>query len=248
MYIGFGNRILTPRSLSERTQPTNIRGDTNRMSEPIQRATEIEREHAETVATRNELKQYNKQLRNLFVLEKKWLKKRAKVYPYEEPVLFLTRTDGTMDRPYQGVKGGEFMVPGLPDGVEKKIILGRQFQVDIPHGESTIKAYFCHEDWAFPFIWGKPNKYREASENEPAEWYLTSANIASEVFRDRERKVLMAWEKFQSKASKKDWVEIAKAIAIVIGVIVVALWAWNQFFAGDPQPAVAVVGNTGVEL
>lgn len=218
------------------------------MPETIRRDTEAKRDLSEATDIYNSYTNYRKRLRTIFAQEKKLLKKKEKLMPLEEPVLFLNRTDGSVEI-YQGVKGTEFLVPGLPEGVEKKILLGRQFQTDIPHAGRTFKAYWCHEDWVFPHIWGKPTKYQGDIKEAPNDgWILTSANIASEIFRDRERKVLMAWEKFQRDTSKKDWVEIAKAIAIIIGVIVVALWAWNQFGPQpDPTPVInAAVG--GVEL
>lgn len=159
---------------------------------------------------------YTKRIETLFKTQKKLFKNKEKLGKMKEPILFLERNSGEIEI-YSNVKGTEFMVPNLPAGIEKKIYLTTQHQEEIPYAGQTFKAYRCHEEYAFPHKWGKPQlytgKYKEQIKNwltqnqldreEGIPIILETANVNSEVMRDRERKMLIAWEKFKANANSE---------------------------------------------
>lgn len=186
---------------------------------------------------------YSKRIETLFNAEKKLFGTRAKLAPIREPILFLERTDGKIEM-YDNIKGTEFNVPELPSGVEKKIYLGPQWQEEIPYAGKTFKAYRCHEDYGFPHKWGRPNLYtgqytqllskalQEAREVKNGEIkgipiILETANVNSEALRDRERKILIAWEKFKANAKAAEWSAWAKIILWTLLGIAAIIVAWR---------------------
>lgn len=180
---------------------------------------------------------------SIFQAQKKLLRKVAKLAPVEDPILFLQRTSGELEI-YHKVKGNEFNVPGLPDGIEKKILLGKQWQVEIPYAGRTIRSYWGHEDYAFPHVWTKINTYHgslpELIKNkvDGIPIILESANVNSEALRDRERKTLLAWEKMLAKASAANWQAWAKTALYVGGAIALIIFAVNYFKKGDGQTGI----------
>lgn len=193
-------------------------------------------------------------------VERKLLGIKKRLTSFRNPIIFLERNNGTTEcydyiregivipgfNPFRKIQNNEFPIPNLEPGVEKKIILGKKYLKEIPYAGGTIKYYDCHEDWLFPHQWSQPNIYQGPRKEAPnAGWILEMANINSEVFRDRERKVLNAWERFKAKEAKHDWMEIAKAVAIVLGVAIAGLWAWNQFGPKDEEPS-GVTGGPAI--
>lgn len=202
---------------------------------------------------------YNKRIHTLLGEEKKLLKNRERLTDTHDPFLFLQRSDGTIQL-HKNVKGTEFKVPGLPEGVEKNIILGRQFQVDIPYAGRKIRVYWCHEDYAFPHIWTKPQVYQGEFPERIRQWLtdpkqitdhpngipiiLELAQVGSEVMRDRERKALIAWEKFKTGAKAQNIKAWAKFLIYIAGAIALVLIAWSMFGPEPAKDTAIAVANT----
>lgn len=203
-----------------------------------QKSMELERKQEQFTATN----QYAEYIGSVMAVEKKLLRSKEKLTKFKEPVLFLQRGNGQIEL-YHNVKDKVFVVPKLPAGIEKRIYLGRQWQVDIPYAGKTFRAYWAHEDWAYPHIWSRPNELNIDKDEAqrlgmPTNWILESANVNSEAMRDRERKVLSTLEKYQITANQANIQAWAKFILVVGGIAIAGIWAWNLFTGGDPAPAV----------
>lgn len=193
----------------------------------------------------------------LIAQQHRLLRRKELLTNFKEPVLVLQRTNGTVEL-YHNVKEEKFIVPKLKTGQEKHIILGRQYQIDFPYAGKTFKMYWCHEDWAFPHVWGAPQRYigdiRDApviTEGKAAPrtgWILEQANVNSEALRDRERKVLIAWERFTAQAHEKNIMAWAKFILYAAGAAALLWWVYNMFWqpAGAPAAATAAANATQV--
>lgn len=119
--------------------------------------------------------------------------------------------------------------------------------------------YWCHEDWAFPHVWSKPQQYHgdlsdahviTTSKEEPrVGWILEQSNVNSEALRDRERKVLIAWERFTAQASEKNILAWAKFVLYAAGAAALVWWVYNMFAQPAAAPAAAqAVQNASVVL
>ena len=211
------------------------------------------------INTANEkINEYAEKIGTLQKVQKKLFRKKELLARTDinEPIMFLKRRNGEIEL-YHNVKEEEFNVPGLPDGKERKIILGRQYQENIPLADRTFRAYWCHEDYAFPHQWSKPNVYTGKYPQKIKDWItdkekakdgipiiLEHANVNSEALRDRERKVLIAWEKFttsQKALNIKAW---AKFILSLLGGIALVYIAYSMFSSPDPTPVIQVVNQT----
>lgn len=206
--------------------------------------------------TEKEENEYAERIGAIFARQKKFLRSKEKLVNLPDPILFLQRSGGDWDL-YNNVKDKEFKVPNLPDGVEKKIYLGRQYQEEIPYAGKIIRVYWCHEDWAYPFKWSKPNVYtgtnwQAIKDKVTEEQYkkmggipmiLEHANVNAENMRDRERKTMLAWEKLLAKTEAMNWAAWAKVALYAGGAIALIIFAVNYFKKGQPQAAsVAVQG------
>lgn len=200
-----------------------------------------------------QVKQYAERVGTLLAAEKKFLRIRERLVNAQDPIMFLERKNGTIEL-YKNVKGQIFKVPGLEEGQEKHIILGTQFQHQIPYAGKSIRTYWCHEDYAFPHKWGKPNEYTGKFPALIKDWInvedynkgkipiiLENANVNSEALRDRERKVLNAWERFKKGEGAANIAAWAKFLFWGGLAIAIVILAWNLF---APAPAQETVIRT----
>lgn len=128
--------------------------------------------------------------------------------------MLLERANGSIEF-HDNITGKEFNVPDLPNGVEKRIHLGKQYQKDFSYAGQSFRGYICHEDYAFPLIWDDHK----------------ASNVNSEALRDLLRKVLLAWEKYAADAAGMKWKSIGMMI-LYIGLGIAAIFFAYRFFGG----------------
>lgn len=209
---------------------------------------------------KKEEKEKSERIGAIFLMQKKMFKRKEALSGFKEPVLFLTRNSGNIEI-YHGVKGDKFEVPDLEPGQEKHIHLGTKWQTRMPYAGQEFRMYWCHEDYAYPHTWSKPNIYvgkipqaikdwvsKEDFANERIPILLENANINSEAARDRERKILIAWERFKAKNDAQTWMAIGKML-LYIGLAIAAVVLAYKLFGGGTakniaQTAINVTNST----
>lgn len=215
-----------------------------------------EQDNAAAVApsTREDEREYNeysKRIGTLIAKERRLLKNKAKLASFREPLMWLQRTNGSWEY-YENVKEEEFKIPDLPVGVEKVIQLGKQWQQQLPYAGELLRTYICHEDYRYPikleynYVWVTDPK--DATKPRYVKVNLAAANINSEAFRDRERKVLMAWEKFKADSSSANIKAWAKFLLYAAGAVGLIFLAYKFFLQGKPAAASAAANASNATL
>ena len=170
------------------------------------------------------LNQYTKRIGTIMAVEKKLLIRHKRLTNFKEPVMFLQRNNGEIEL-FENVKETEWEVPGMPEAHDRKLHLGVPWQVEIPYAGRTFKAYWCHEDYMYPFKWGKPNIYTGELPGKIKNWttekevkehkipiILDTANVNAEAHRDGTRKLALAWERLATSERSKTLLAIGKII------------------------------------
>jgi len=162
-----------------------------------------------------------KKLNALYRKYKKGLKARYDLAPFNEPVLQLERTNGTIefyDKAIAGVYTFEHT-----DGTHRHLTL-KGFPKTMKFYDQTIKVWTCHED--FPF---------QIPEN---------PLVTSELFTQSKDKDLNDTKNYKAQiinAKSKMIYQMLIGIAIVIAVIILGKMMLPNLFSGAKNVAPAVV-------
>jgi len=212
-----------------------MKGKEKEINKYIQEINKVKNEEKQVKEVKKINNKYSKKLRSLIIANKKLIGKKRNLVKVDDPIIILGRENGDLEV-YHNVKEKEWKVPNLPEGEEKTIRLGKGYQYELPYGKKVVRIYWCHENYAYPFKWGKTTAIKDET-GKLIEVNLELAMINSKALYEREKEIIMAKENYLKRLKKSNIGEYIKLIGWSILGIIALIWAYNKFIKGNPEPA-----------
>lgn len=151
-----------------------------------------------------------KKIKILIQKQKKLIKTQEKLANFKEPCILLLRNTGKAEWHEEATKGDWEYTHS--DGGKRFIVLNKEGLSQIEYAERTINTYICHEDYPLPLK------------------LMFNPIVATDIMTQHHEKTVNEFSelsKGMSNEQRKKIMTYAKAIAIIVLVVIVAMQADN---------------------